>query len=96
MKKGYWISCYRKIFDEAKLGSYAELAQPAVESQGGRFLVRGPAAYASGSGVKGRTVIVEWPSLEEAQNAYASNDYQEALAALADGVDRDFRIVEGA
>ncbi len=96
MQKGYWISCYRKILDEAKLASYAELAQPAVVNQGGRFLVRGAAAYASGSGVKGRTVIVEWPSLEAAQNAYASVDYQEALAALADGVDRDFRIVEGA
>ncbi len=95
MKKGYWISCYRKIFDEAKLGSYAELVQPAVESQGGRFVVRGPAIYASGSGVKERTVVVEWPSLEAAQKAYASDDYQEALAALADGVDRDFRSIEG-
>ncbi len=95
MKKGYWISSYREIFDVAKLESYAELAQAAVESQGGRFVVRGPAVYVSGSGVKERTVIVEWPSLEAAQNAYASDDYQEALAALADGVDRDFRIIEG-
>ena len=95
MQKGYWISCYREIFDVVKLKSYAELAQTAVVGQGGSFLVRGPAVYVSGSGIKERTVIVEWPSLEAAQNAYASDAYQEALAALAGGVDRDFRIVEG-
>jgi uncharacterized protein (DUF1330 family) len=39
---------------------------------------------------------VEWPSLEKAQVAYKSDDYQKALVALSDGVDRDFRIVEGA
>ena len=48
MQKGYWISCYREIYDEDKLAAYAELAKPAVESQGGRFLVRGSAVYAAG------------------------------------------------
>ncbi|MGB2475020.1 MAG: DUF1330 domain-containing protein, partial [Litorivicinaceae bacterium] len=70
MQKGYWISCYREIYDTAKLAAYAELARPAVESQGGRFLVRGPAVYAAGSGVMERTVIVEWPTLDDAQRAY--------------------------
>ena len=96
MQKGYWISCYREIYDAAKLAAYAELARPAVESQGGRFLVRGPAVYAAGSGVMERTVIVEWPTLNDAQRAYDSDAYQAALDALSDGVDRDFRIVEGA
>ena len=96
MQKGYWISCYREIYDADKLADYAELAKPAVESQGGRFLVRSAAVYAAGSGIMERTVIVEWPSLIDAQNAYDSDAYQAALGALADGVDRDFRIVEGA
>ena len=96
MQKGYWISCYREIYDADKLAAYAELAKPAVESQGGRFLVRSAAVYASCSGVMERTVIVEWPTLIDAQNAYDSEAYQAALDALADGVDRDFRIVEGA
>ena len=43
-----------------------------------------------------RTVIVEWSTLNDAQNAYDSDAYQAALDALSDGVDRDFRIVEGA
>ena len=96
MQKGYWISCYREIYDADKLAAYAELAKLAVERQGGRFLVRSDAVYAAGSGVMERTVIVEWPTLIDAQNAYDSNAYQAALDALADGVDRDFRIVEGA
>jgi|TARA_B110000305_G_scaffold16652_1_gene15553 uncharacterized protein (DUF1330 family) len=96
MNKGYWISCYREIYDADKLSAYAALAKPAIESQGGRFLVRGQAAYAAGSGLIERTVLVEWPSLEKAQVAYKSDDYQKALVALSDGVDRDFRIVEGA
>jgi uncharacterized protein (DUF1330 family) len=96
MQKGYWISCYREIYDAEKLAAYAELAKPAIESQGGRFLVRGVAVYAAGSGVMERTVIVEWPTLNEAQAAYDSPAYQAALDALSDGVDRDFRIVEGA
>ena len=95
MQKGYWISCYREIYDTDKLAAYAELAKPAVERQGGRFLVRDSAVYASGSGVMERTVIVEWPTLVDAENAYDSDAYQAALDALADGVDRDFRIVEG-
>lgn len=96
MQKGYWVSCYREIFDADKLAGYAALAKPAIESAGGRFLVRGAAVYASGSGLKERTVIVEWPSVDAAKAAYQSPAYQEALVALGDGVDRDFRIIEGA
>jgi uncharacterized protein (DUF1330 family) len=96
MQKGYWVSCYRVIFDADKLAAYAALAKPAIESAGGRFLVRGAAVYASGSGLKERTVIVEWPSVDAAKAAYQSSAYQEALVALGDGVDRDFRIIEGA
>lgn len=95
MQKGYWVSCYRKIHDVGKLAAYAALAKPAIKSQGGQLLVRGTAVYASGSGLKERTVIVEWPTLDAAQAAYESEAYQAALVALSDGVDRDFRIIEG-
>ena len=95
MSFGYWISCYKAIYDREKLAAYANLAKPAIEQAGGQFLVRGAADYASGSGLLERTVIVQWPSLEDAKNAYHSEAYQVALDALGDGVDRDFRIVEG-
>ena len=42
-----------------------------------------------------RNVVVEWPSLETAQQAYDSPEYKRALDALDDGADRLFVIVEG-
>ena len=42
-----------------------------------------------------RTVVVEFPSYDDALSTYQSDAYQAALEKLADGVVRDFRIVEG-
>ncbi len=43
-----------------------------------------------------RTVVIEFPSLEQAMAAYDSPGYREALAALGkNSVDRDMRIVAG-
>jgi len=95
MAKGYWVSSYRAIHDADKLAAYAGLAGPAILAKGGEFLARGVAHYASGIGLIERTVIVEWPDLATAEAAYQSPEYQAALAALADGVERDFRMIEG-
>ena len=96
MKKGYWISCYRSVSNPDALKAYAALATTAVDAGGGRFLARGVAAQAHGSGVVERAVIIEFDSLERAIEVYESDAYKAALKALGNGVDRDFRIVEGA
>ena len=62
---------------------------------GARVLARGTAAVAREQGLKERTVVVEYPNLENATAAYSSAAYAEALKALGDGAARDFRIVEG-
>lgn len=95
MAKGYWVSCYREIKDAAKLAAYAKLAGPAIEGAGGRFLARGVAELAYEAGQLQRTVLVEFDSIEQAVAAHESPAYQAALAALADGVVRDLRIVRG-
>jgi uncharacterized protein (DUF1330 family) len=95
MAKAYWISCYRKINDPAKLAAYAQLALPAIESAGGRFLARATAAKAFEDGKTERTVLIEFESLEAAIAAHDSAAYQAALKALGDGVVRDLRIVPG-
>jgi uncharacterized protein (DUF1330 family) len=95
MPKAYAVVTYRSISDAEKLAAYAELALPAVASFGARFLARGNAAVAREQGVKERTVVVEYPSLEKATAAYDSAAYAEALKALGDGAVRDLRIVEG-
>jgi uncharacterized protein (DUF1330 family) len=95
MAKAYWISCYREILDPAKLAAYAKLALPAIEAGGGRFLARSTAVKAYEDGVTERTVLIEFDSVEKAIATHDSPAYKEALAALAGGVIRDLRIVQG-
>ena len=85
---------YRSISDPEKPAAYAKLAGPAVAHLG-VVPSRGNAAVAREQGVKERTVVVEYPSLEKATAAYDSPAYAEALKALGDGAVRDLRIVEG-
>ena len=96
MAKGYWVSCYRAVHDQDKLAAYAKLTPAAIDAYGGTFVIRGVAAQAYEQGVVGRTVVVEFDSLDTATKARESSQYKAALDALGDGVDRDFRVVEGA
>jgi uncharacterized protein (DUF1330 family) len=95
MAKAYWISAYRKITDPAKLTAYAQLAGPAIQAGGGRFLARATAAKAYEDGKTERTVLIEFDSVEQAIATHDSAAYQAALAALGDGAVRDMRIVPG-
>ena len=95
MAKAYWISCYRSISNPDALAAYAKLAGPALSSAGGRFLARGVAAQVMEQGVKERTVILEFDSLDAAVAAYNSTAYKAALDALGNGAERDIRFVEG-
>jgi uncharacterized protein (DUF1330 family) len=62
---------------------------------GGRLLARDGRVVAHDAGIAERTVLIEFDSFEQARAAHESAAYQEALAALSDGVERDFRIIEG-
>ena len=96
MPKAYMISCYREIKDPERLQAYAKLAGPAIIAGGGTFLARGTAVKSMEQGVKERTVIIEFESLEKAMAIYESPAYQEAVRALGpDAVNRDMRVVEG-
>jgi uncharacterized protein (DUF1330 family) len=96
MKKGYWVVAYRSISDESALKAYGTLAVPAVQSFGGRFLVRSSNSIrAYEAGLPLRTVIVEFDSYDIALAAHESDVYQKALQALGSGAERDFRVVEG-
>ena len=95
MPKGYWITSYRAIRSQDKLAAYAALAWPAIEAQGGRYLLRGNPARTFESGLSERIVVSEFDSVAAAIAAYNSPGYQAALKALGDGADRDIRIVEG-
>ncbi|MET8907833.1 DUF1330 domain-containing protein [Micromonospora sp. NPDC004551] len=94
MPKAYWITTYRSISDDKKVAAYAELAGPALREAGGTFLARGVAAHAFESGVRERTTLIEFDSVDAALAAHETPAYQEALRALGDGADRDLRIIE--
>jgi uncharacterized protein (DUF1330 family) len=57
--------------------------------------VRGVADEVREQGLKERTVVIEYPTYEQAVAAYESEAYKKALEALGDGVERDLRIVRG-
>ena len=95
MAKGYWVSCYRSITNPGALAAYAKLAGPAIEVGGGRFLARGGRVQAYEAGIAERTVVVEFPSFEQAVATHDGEAYRAAAAKLEGAVERDLRVVEG-
>jgi len=95
MAKGYWINCFRSIKDPAKIEAYRQLAGPAMQAAGAKFLVRGDPTKVYEAGIVGRVVVIEFESVEKAIATHDSPGYQAALKALGDGAERDLRIVEG-
>jgi uncharacterized protein (DUF1330 family) len=95
MAKAYWVSVYKAIRDADKLAAYAKLAGPALTAAGARFLARGEPVKVYEQGIKQRTVLIEFESVEQAIAAHDSPGYQAALAALGDGAEREIRIMEG-
>ncbi len=95
MAKGYWLTIYRSVSDPAKLAEYAAIATPAIEAAGGRIIARGVAARTYEGGASQRTVVIEFPSVQQAVATYESARYQAAAKLLRGAVDREVRIVEG-
>ena len=95
MPKAYAVITYQSISDSEKHTAYSKLAVPAVTPFGAHILAFDNAVVALEYGLKERTVVVEYPSVEEAVAAYNCPAYREALKALGDGAVRDVRVVEG-
>jgi uncharacterized protein (DUF1330 family) len=96
MSAGYWVTTYRRVMSPEKVAAYAALAGPAITAGGGVFLVRAPLpAKVYEAGVEARTVVIKFASVEAAIATHDSPAYQEALAALGDGAEREIRICEG-
>lgn len=95
MAKAYWIGTYRSVGNPDALAAYAKVGGPAIVAGGGRFLARGLPALVYEAGLQQRTVVIEFDSVEQAKATHDSPAYQEALALLGGGAERDIRIVEG-
>jgi uncharacterized protein (DUF1330 family) len=72
------------------------LAAAAVEKYGGRYIVRGGAVTPlEGGWQPERFVIIEFPSVAQAQAWYHSPDYQPAAALRHRAADSKMLVVEG-
>ncbi|NGM86791.1 DUF1330 domain-containing protein [Parapusillimonas sp. SGNA-6] len=96
MKKGYWVSVYRKILNSEALAAYAALSGPAIAAGGGRFVARGIPSQVFEDGLMERTVIIEFDSVQQAIDTYRSPAYQNAIKVLNGAVEREVRIIEEA
>ena len=69
------------ITDPERYEDYKRLAPPALAAYGGRYLTRGGRTEVmEGDWTPGRIVIVEFPSIEKAQDFLDSPEYSEARA----------------
>ena len=94
--KGYVVCVYKSISNEEKLREYAVKARVAVEKYKGKFLIRGGKSINNEGEKSPRTVVIEFPSYNEANSFYNSKEYQEAHSILKGYALRQHQIVEGA
>ena len=92
----YQVVVYHEIRDQAALAAYAQLAGPAIQKAGGRFIARGLPVQTLEQGKATRTVVIEWDDLETAIAGFESDDYVAALRELGDTAVRDIRYIPAA
>ena len=93
--QGYVVCVYKSISSEEKLKEYAVKARAAVEKFQGKFLIRGGKSTSREGEKSPRTVVIEFPSYDQANTFYQSKEYQEAHSILKGYADRQFQTVEG-
>tara|TARA_B100000965_G_scaffold357829_1_gene336801 strand:- start:1229 stop:1531 length:303 start_codon:yes stop_codon:yes gene_type:complete len=94
VKKGYWVA-KANVNSPEKQQDYGKLAEAVLEKYNGRFLIRGGRQETKEGEEYMRNVVVEFPSYEDAIDAYESKEYQDALKVLDGGADRLYAVVEG-
>lgn len=84
------------VTDAGKYEDYKRLVPATIAQYGGRYLTRGGAtAPLEGGWTPPRVVILEFPSVAQAQTWYASPEYAKAKAARAGAAFARIVIVEG-
>lgn len=85
------------VIDPSAYAEYKKRTPALVEKFGGRFLVRGGKKVTlEGPEERRRVVVVEFPSLDEANRFYYSPEYQAAIRLRKDAAaDMELVVVEG-
>lgn len=94
MPRGYWI-VQIDVHDTTAYKDYQALTPAALAKFGGRMIVRGGTQDVREGRGRSRTVVVEFPSRQAAQDCYDSPDYAKARALREAVASADLIIVEG-
>ena len=86
-----------EIYDEQQAERYRELAAASIARYGGRYLARGatPQVPEGDWPPDSRLVIVEFPTMAQLREWYASPEYAEALDIRQAALGRPVRGLEG-
>jgi uncharacterized protein (DUF1330 family) len=95
MAKGYVIGRIA-VHDEERYAGYRNGTEATLTPYGGHFIVRGgQTECVEGTWDQGRTVIIEFPSFEQAKAWYESDTYQQLAATRHAASTGDLVLVEG-
>jgi uncharacterized protein (DUF1330 family) len=94
MPKGYIITRSDVLNPEA-YARYAAAATKAIADHGGKPLVRGGRHEALEGKARGRNVVVEFESYDQARRYYHSQQYQAAKALRDGAAEIEIVLVEG-
>jgi uncharacterized protein (DUF1330 family) len=93
-RKGYWIG-HVDVTDPEGYKAYMAANQAPFGQFGARYLVRGGTREVPEGKVRGRSVVLEFPSYEAALACYRSGDYQAAKKFRDGRSEIDLFIIEG-
>lgn len=94
MAKGYWV-VNLEVTDPETYKQYQAFVRPFLAANDGRFVIRGGQQSVVEGNVNPRSVVIEFPSYEDAIRVYHSPEYQEGMKTRLDASSANFAIVEG-
>ena len=92
--KGYWIA-HNVVHDAEAYEKYRAANAAPLAEYGAKFLVRGGTQELHEGSWNSRTVVIEFPSYEDALACYHSDGYKAAKALRDDVAEGNLIIVEG-
>src|SRR5262245_14272561 len=94
VRMGYWIA-HVDVTDPEGYQAYVTANAVPFAKYGARFLVRGGNREVVEGKVRGRTVVLEFPSYRIALDCYRSPEYQAAAALRKGKAEIDLFVIEG-
>jgi uncharacterized protein (DUF1330 family) len=84
------------VTDMEQYQNYIKLTPAIVEQYGGKFIARGGDVITlEGENETRRVVLLEFPSVEQAQAFYNSDDYQHAITVREGAATAQFIVING-